>query len=80
MNTRPRQRILFLLAGTLTLAGSLLTVLVSHWFVLLPAFTGANQLLYFAVGWCPASLLLNRLGVIEPACTPAGLLDPSGRP
>ena len=71
MNPRPRDRILVLLAGTVTLTGIVLTVLVSHWFVLLPAFAGANQLLYFTVGWCPASLLLNRLGVTEPACLSA---------
>ena len=71
MSSRPRDRILFLLAGTITLTGIVLTVLVSHWFVLLPAFAGANQLLYSTVGWCPASLLLNRLGVTEPVCTPA---------
>lgn len=79
MNTRPPQRILFLLAGTVTLTGILLTVLVSHWFVLLPAFAAANQLLYFAVGWCPASRLLNRLGIADPACTPARELSATGR-
>jgi hypothetical protein len=79
VTTHPQQRILFLLAGTVTLAGILLTVLVSDWFVLLPAFAEANQLLYFAVGWCPASLLLNRIGVAEPACTPAPV-SPIGRP
>lgn len=79
MNTQPQQRILFLLAGTVTLAGILLAVLVSRWFVLLPAFAAANQLLYFAVGWCPASLLLSRLGIADPACTPGRLLAPSGK-
>jgi hypothetical protein len=79
VNTRPQQRILFLLAGTVTLAGILLTVLVSRWFVLLPALAGANQLLYFALGCCPASLLLNRIGVARPACT-APPVSPIGRP
>jgi hypothetical protein len=61
--TWPLQRILFLLAGTITLTGVLLGVTVSRWFLLLPAMAGANQLLMVAAGWCPMSLLLTRLGV-----------------
>lgn len=59
----PQQRILFLLAGTVTLTGVALAATVSSWFLLLPAITGANQLLMVAVGWCPMSLLLTRIGV-----------------
>ena len=57
----PKTRILFLLAGTFTLAGTALAAGVSHWFALLPAAVGANQLLFVATGWCPASALLDRL-------------------
>jgi hypothetical protein len=57
------QRILFLMAGTVTLTGVVLGALVSPWFLLLPALAGANQLLFTAVGWCPMSLLLPRLGL-----------------
>ena len=56
-----KQRILFLLAGSFTLTGAILTATVSRWFVLLPALVGANQLLMVAVGWCPMSKLLDRL-------------------
>ncbi|MFC5175232.1 YgaP-like transmembrane domain [Nocardioides taihuensis] len=59
------QRILFLVAGLVTLAGVVLGVLVSPWFLLVPALVGANQLLMVAVGWCPMSLLLRRLGVSD---------------
>jgi hypothetical protein len=59
----PQQRILFLMAGTFTLLGVLLGVTVSHWFLVVPALVGANQLLMVAKGWCPMSLLLTRLGV-----------------
>lgn len=61
------QRILFLLAGVVTLSGVVLGVLVSHWFLLLAVLTGANQLLFAAVGWCPMSLLLTRLGLGDTA-------------
>ena len=63
----PLQRILFLLAGTVTLTGVALAAAVSPWFLLLPAVAGANQLLMVATGWCPMSVLLTRLGV-EPGC------------
>jgi hypothetical protein len=58
----PLQRILFLLAGAFTLAGVVLAAVVSAWFLLLPALVGVNQLLMVAAGWCPASLVLTRLG------------------
>jgi hypothetical protein len=56
----PMQRILFLLAGTVTLTGVVLSALASRWFLLIPAMVGANQLLMVATGWCPVSLLLKR--------------------
>lgn len=62
-STWPLQRVLFLLAGTVSLTGLSLGVLVSPWFLLLPTMVGLNQLLMVAVGWCPMSLLLTRLGV-----------------
>ena len=65
----PMQRILFVLAGTATLLGVLLTASVSRWFLIIPALVGANQLLMVAVGWCPMSLLLTRLGLGQPAPT-----------
>ena len=66
-NRWPLQRVLFLLAGTVTLTGVVLGVALSPWFLLLSAIAGGNQLLMVATGWCPMSLLLSRLGV-EPAC------------
>ena len=56
-------RILFLLAGTVTLIGVLLSVLVSRWFLVFPTLVGLNQLLMVTAGWCPMSLLLGRLGI-----------------
>jgi hypothetical protein len=58
-----RTRILFLLAGTVTLIGVLLSATVSRWFLLIPTLVGTNQLLMVATGWCPMSLLLARLGI-----------------
>ncbi len=56
----PLERVLFALAGTMTLASVALAVLVSPWFLLLTALVGVNQLLFVAVGDCPASFVLRR--------------------
>jgi hypothetical protein len=54
------ERILFALAGTMTLLAVLLAAIVSPWFLLLAAFVGLNQWLYVVAGACPASLVLAR--------------------
>jgi Zn-dependent protease len=63
----PLERILFALAGTVTLVSVALAVLVSPWFLVLTAFVGVNQWLYVTVRGCPASLVLQRVGV-APRC------------
>ena len=57
----PLERILFALAGTMTLLAVLLAATVTPWFLLLAAFVGLNQWLFVAVGACPASLVLARV-------------------
>jgi hypothetical protein len=54
------ERVLFALAGTMTLLSALLSATVSPWFLLLTAFVGVNQWLYVTAGACPASLVLTR--------------------
>lgn len=56
----PLERVLFAMAGTVTLISALLAAAVSPWFLLLTAFVGVNQWLYVAAGACPASLILRR--------------------
>ena len=63
----PLERILFALAGTMTLLSVLLALVVSPWFLVLTVFVGVNQWLYVAVGNCPASLLFRRFGIV-PRC------------
>jgi len=57
----PLERVLFALAGSMTLLSAALAALASPWFLLLTAFVGVNQWLYVVVGACPASLVLTRL-------------------
>ena len=57
----PLERVLFALAGTMTLLSALLAATVSPWFLLLTAFVGLNQWLYVLLGACPASLVIERV-------------------
>jgi hypothetical protein len=56
----PLERVLFTLAGTVTLLSVILALIVSRWFLLLTAFVGVNQWLYVIVGACPASVVLRH--------------------
>ena len=49
----PLERVLFALAGTMTLLAAALGAFVSKWFLLLAAFVGVNQWLYVAVRRLP---------------------------
>ena len=64
----PLERVLFALAGSMTLLSALLAALVSPWFLLLTVFVGLNQWLFVSVGACPASLVLERAVGVERGC------------
>ena len=63
----PLERVLFLMAGTVTLLSAVLVVAVSEWFLLLTAFVGLNQLAFVAFGNCPSSWLLRRYAGLQAA-------------
>ncbi len=54
-----------LLAGSVTLLGVALTYFVSPWFLLVPAFVGANLIQSVFTGFCPPTLLLRKLGWVD---------------
>ena len=64
----PLERVLFALAGTITLASVVLAALVTPWFLVLTGFVGVSQWLYVATGSCPASLVLERVAGVERGC------------
>ena len=66
----PLERVLFAMAGTMTLLSALLAAVVSPWFLLLTAFVGINQWLFVAFGACPASLILGRLFGLRSSLNP----------
>jgi hypothetical protein len=57
----PLERVLFALAGTMTLVSAGLAAIVSPWFLVLSALVGVNQWMFVLFGECPASLILRRL-------------------
>lgn len=67
----PLERVLFALAGTMTLLSVLLVAVVSPWFLLLTAFIGINQWAYVLLGSCPASLVLTRVFHLRSTLYPA---------
>ena len=57
------------LAGSVVLIGVVLGALVSRWWLLLPAFAGANLIQSAFTGFCPPSIVLRRLGWLDDAGT-----------
>lgn len=56
-------RVVFVFAGLVVLAGVALANLVSPWWMLLSAFAGANMIQAAFTGFCPAALVFKKLGV-----------------
>jgi hypothetical protein len=61
----PLERVLFLMAGTVTIISVVLAAFVSPWFLILTAFVGVSQWSYVAFGDCPSSLVMRRLFGLE---------------
>lgn len=52
-----------ILAGSFVLLGLLLSHLVNPWWQLLPVFVGLNLIQSAFTGFCPAEIILRKLGV-----------------
>jgi hypothetical protein len=57
------ERAVMAFAGVMVLVSVALTQLVSPWWWLLTAFVGLNLLQSAFTGFCPAAMVLRRLGV-----------------
>ena len=64
----PLERILFAMAGTVTLVSVILAAMLGPWWLVLAAFVGINQLAFVAFGDCVASVLLQRLFGVRRGC------------
>ncbi len=58
-------RAVLTLAGSMLLVGLALGWLVSPYWLLLPAFVGANMIQAAFTGFCPAAIVFRRLGLKE---------------
>lgn len=56
-------RAVLALAGSMILVSTLLTALVSPWWLLLTAFVGLNLLQSSVTGFCPAAMVFRRAGL-----------------
>lgn len=54
-----------ILAGSVVLIGVALTYFFSIWWLLLPAFVGANLIQSAFTGFCPPTLILRKLGWVD---------------
>jgi len=57
-----------ILAGTLVLTSLALAHWLSEWWLLLAVFVGTNLIHSAFTGFCPAEMVLKRLGVGTPCC------------
>ena len=53
----------FLFAGSVVLLGIALSLLVHPWWLALSAFAGLNMIQSAFTGFCPAAIVLKRLGL-----------------
>lgn len=63
MNSWYRERLLFLIAGTVSLIGVTLGMFVNQWGFVLNFLVGINMILFAFAGFCPMSLILKSCGV-----------------
>jgi hypothetical protein len=63
MNGFNLDRGVLLIASLVTLTSVLLATVVSPWWLLLTVFVGLNMLQASITGFCPAALVLKRVGV-----------------
>ena len=61
----PLERVLFLMAGTVTILSVILAITVSPWFLILTAFVGVSQWMYVAFGDCPSSFVMRKIFKLE---------------
>jgi hypothetical protein len=59
------ERIIWLIAGLFSLAGTLLAWLVSPWFLILTGLVGVNLLVFALTGFCVMANVLCKFGAVS---------------
>jgi hypothetical protein len=57
------ERIIFLMAGILVLASSILAWVHSIYWLILTLFVGLNLFVLAVTGFCPSAILLDKMGI-----------------
>ncbi|MGB9712021.1 YgaP family membrane protein [Dissulfurimicrobium hydrothermale] len=57
------ERILWLIAGSVVLTGTILGIVVHPYWFALPILVGINLLIFAFSGFCPMAVLLHKMGV-----------------
>jgi F0F1-type ATP synthase assembly protein I len=59
------ERIIWLIAGIVVLAGTCLGLFVHRYWFALPILAGCNMIIFALSGFCPMAVIINRLLGIE---------------
>jgi hypothetical protein len=57
------ERVVYLMAGVLTTAGTLLAWLHSTYWLILTALVGLNLLVFSITGFCPSAIVMSKMGL-----------------
>ncbi len=60
------ERIIWLIAGTVVLTGTLLGIFANRYWLVLPLLAGINMIIFSLTGFCPMALFLNRVFHVKP--------------
>lgn len=71
------ERVIWLVAGTFTLTGTILAWLHSMWWLILTALVGVNLIIFALTGFCVMANILYSLG-FRSRTTSADTLEPTG--
>mgnify|MGYP006296587611 CR=1 FL=1 len=69
------ENIVHIVAGTLVIAGTALGVLVSQWFLIIPAFVGLNLIQYGFSNFCPMEIIMRKVGLSSAHKTACSMKD-----
>ena len=62
------ERAVIRFAGFMVMLSVVLTLFVSPWFWVFTAFIGLNLFQYSFTGFCPAAMVMKRMGISQAAC------------
>ncbi len=57
------ERVVWMVAGTVVLSGTVLGIFIHQYWFALPILAGINMLIFSLTGFCPMAVLLHGLGV-----------------